>query len=815
MRSLISHLRHTIRLLVRTPGFTITAILILGLGIGANTAIFSLINGVLLKPLPYPHPERLVQLFQPFRNFDRVRLSYPDYLDFSANQHSFDALAVYRQDDFNLSGRGDPVRISGLYVSGTFFRLLGRPFLIGHPFGEAEEKPDAPGVVVISEHLWRTRFHSDANLIGTSLSLNGRRFQVIGVTPAQANESVPVDLYVPLGQSPYFGTLTTTARGSHNFSCIGRVKEGSSLHEAQADLEVIRQNLAARYPDTNKAFGIRLVPYLDSAMTDYSTTLWLLEAAVACLLLITCANVANLLLARARERRREISIRAALGASRWRLIIQLLLESSVLAATGGVIGLLFSGWVLDVIRSLAPPDIARFQEVSLDAGALVFVLIITLLTALFSGLFPALVNSEINLASALKQEGDRGGTAGCDRHRAQAFLVAGQVALTSVLLVGAGLLARSFQALQSTPLGFNTNHVLTADIFLSDQKYAAQADCQSFFDALLARIRRLPGVTAASVNTGLPFSASGNITGFGVAGEPDADLSQVPVLEQEYISPDYFKTVGIPLLKGRLFSDQDSADKEKVVIISKSLAERYFPGQDPIGKQIHDLFDLVGLKRNFYTIVGVVGNVQYDNPESQQTPFEAYYPPTQNPLLTSPVNGGTLVIHTESDPRSLVAPLAKIVADTDPNLPLYNVGLFDDLVAKSFATKRLATVVVSLFSGAALLLAAVGLYGVLSYSVAQRRREIGVRMALGAQSTSILQLVVKQGLTVVGIGLLIGLVATLALSHLISGILYGVSATDLVSISLSVLMLGFAALIACVLPALRAIRINPITALRE
>src|ERR1700733_1998330 len=662
MRSLISRLRQTIRPLFKSPGFIITSILILGLGIGANTAIFSLINGALLKPLPYPHAERLVQLFQPFRNFDRFSFDYPDYLDYRAGQHTFAGLTALINDDFNLAGRGEPQRISGLYVTGDFFQLLGRPFIIGRPFDQAEDEPEAAAVVVVSERLWRTQFHADSNLIGGNITLNGRSFQVIGVTPAQANESAKTDVYVPLSHSVYFGTWLTIQRGSHNFSCIGRLKEGVTLQQAQADLEVIRQNLADRYPKTDQAFGIRAVPYLDSVMTDYTATLWLLEAAVACLLLITCANVANLLLARARERRREISIRAALGASRWRLIIQLLLESSVLAATGGVIGLLFSGWVLDVIRSLAPPDIARFQEVSLDAGALVFVLIITLLTALFSGLFPALVNSEINLASALKQEGDRGGTAGCDRHRAQAFLVAGQVALTSVLLVGAGLLARSFQALQSTPLGFNTNHVLTADIFLSDPKYAAQADCQAFFDALLARIRRLPGVTAASVNTGLPFSASGNITGFGVAGEPDADLSQVPVLEQEYISPDYFKTVGIPLLKGRLFSDQDSPDKEKVVIISKSLAERSFPGQDPIGKQIHDLFDLVGLKRNFSPFVWGAGNGQYENPESQQTPFEAYYPPTQNPLLTSPVNGGTLVIHTESDPRSLVAPLAKIAA---------------------------------------------------------------------------------------------------------------------------------------------------------
>lgn len=792
------------------------AILIFGLGIGANTAIFSLVNGVLLKPLPYLRPERLVQLFQPFQNFDRIPLSYPDFVDFSANQHSFDALTVYRQEDFNLSGRGEAERISGLYVSGAFFNLLGRPFLIGRPFGEAEEKPDSPGVVVLSEHLWRARFHSDANLIGADLLLNGRRFQVVGVTPAQGNEAVQVELYVPIGQSPDFGGLATTTRGSHNFPCIGRLKEGADLRKAQADLEVIRQNLVARYPDTNKAFGIRLVPYLDSAMADYSLTLWLLEGAVACLLLITCANIANLLLARARERRREISIRSALGASRLRLIVQLLLESLVLAVMGGVIGLLFSAWALTAIKGFAPPDIARFQEIGLDAATLLFVLAITLLTALFSGIFPALTNSQINLASSLKQEGDRGGTAGRERQRAQAFLVGGQVALTSVLLIGAGLLARSFQALQSTPLGFNPNHLLTADFYLADKKYATQPDCQAFLDALLGRVGRLPGAVAVSFTTGTPFSGNGNMTAFGVAGEPDPELSQCPVLYAEYVSPNYFQTVGIPLLSGRLFSDQDGADKEKVVIIGESLARRYFPGQDPIGKQLHDFFDIAGLKRNFYTVIGVVGNVQYANPESQQTPNQAYYPPAQNPLgVGTPINGGTIVIRTENDPRSLITPIKKIVADMDPNIPLYNVGLFNDLVAKAFATKRLATAVIGFFSGAALLLAAIGLYGVLSYSVVQRRREIGVRMALGAQSSSIVQLVAKQGLIVVATGLTVGLVTAVGLAHLIAGILYGVSAIDLVSIGLSILILGFAAFIACLLPALRATRIDALTALRE
>ena len=815
MRSLISRLRQTIRPLFKSPGFTITAILILGLGIGANTAIFSLINGALLKPLPYPHAERLVQLFQPFRNFDRFSFDYPDYLDYRAGQHTFAGLTALINDDFNLAGRGEPQRISGLYVTGDFFQLLGRPFIIGRPFGQAEDEPEAAAVVVVSERLWRTQFHADPNLIGGYITLNGRSFQVIGVTPAQANESAKTDVYVPLSHSVYFGTWLTIQRGSHNFSCIGRLKEGVTLQQAQADLEVIRQNLADRYPKTDQAFGIRAVPYLDSVMTDYTATLWLLEAAVACLLLITCANVANLLLARAQERRREVNIRAALGASRLRLVIELLRESSLLAAGGAVIGVLLAAWAVAAIRTFAPPDVARFQEIELDGGVLVFVLLVTGLTALLSGLFPALINSQANLSSALKQEGDRGGTGGRERHRGQAVLVAGQVALTAVLLIGAGLLIRSFQALQNTPLGFNPDRVLTADVYLADSKYSTNAACQAFFDAMLASLKRQPGVTAVALNSNPPFVGT-NGNGFGIAGQPDPDVSQLPIAEAQWVTPDYFRTVGITLLQGRLFSDQDNHDKENVAIINEALAQRYFPGQDPLGQQLHDLNDIggSGLKRNFFTIVGVVRDVQHNNPESQQTPFQIYYPYAQT-LLPTPLNWGSLAIRTTNDPRVLIPALGKLVAALDPNLPIANVSAFDDVVARSFATKRMATVVVSLFSGTALLLAAVGLYGILSYSVAQRKREIGVRLALGAQSTSILQLVVSQGLRVVGIGLVIGIIAALALSQLISSILYKVSATDPLSIVTGVLVLAVVALIACVLPAFRATRIDPITALRE
>ncbi len=376
MRSLISHLRYTIRLLVKSPGFTVTAILILGLGIGGNTAIYSLIAAVLLKPLPYRQPEQLVQVYQSYRSFERLPLDYPDYVDLKAGQHSFQDMALWLNDDFTLTGRGEPQLINGNYVTGTFFRLFGRPILLGRPIEITDDRPDAPGVVVVSEHFWRTVLHGDQNLIGASLSLNGKSLQVIGVTPSVASESAKIDVYVPLNQSRFFGTLEMTQRGNHNYACVGRLKGNTTFQSAKADLEVIQQNLVSKYPE-DFGFGIRAVPYLDTVIGSYSGSLWLVEAAVACLLLITCANVATLLLVRAQERAREMSVRAALGASRRKLIAQLLMENSVLAFAGGIFGLAAAAWALAAVRALAPDEFARFQEVRLDTGALIFVLFIT------------------------------------------------------------------------------------------------------------------------------------------------------------------------------------------------------------------------------------------------------------------------------------------------------------------------------------------------------------------------------------------------------------------------------------------------------
>ncbi len=810
---MLSRLRRTVRVLLKSPGFTLTTILILAFGIGANTAIFSFIRGVVLKPLPYANADHLVLIVQTFRNFDTAPLNYADYLEFKASQHSFEDLAVSSQNTFTLTGQGDPERINGLYVDGSFFGVFNRTFVIGRPFDRAADKSDSSSVVVISEHFWRTHFQSDPKVLGKNLVLDGESLQVIGVTRGQADETGRADLYVPVSSSRFFQQFMSV-RPNRSFLCFGRLKDGFALGQAQADLATINQDLIARYPATNAGFSIRVMPYLDAVIGGFSAILWLLEAAVASLLLITCANVASLLLARGKERHKEMNIRAALGASRSNLIVQLLTESLVLALTGGGLGLLLGFLGVEAIKALGPPDLPRFQETSVDAVSVTVALATTFLTALLFGLIPAWAGSRSDLLSALKEEGERGGTAGPQRQRSQAFLVGGQVALAVILLIGAALLTRSFQELQNVPLGFNPKNVLTTDVFLSDAKYADQAKCKTFFDTLLEKVSRLPGVTSAAINDSLPFH-NRDFNGFGVTDQPAVDLAHTPLLDPQVISPDYFRTLQIPLLRGRRFDERDQTNQEKVVIISQSIADRYFSGQDPIGKQIHDINDLSGFKRNYYTIVGVVPNIQRDSPETQQTPFQAYYPYAEDPTPPLSVNSATVILKTTADPHVMATALRKIVVTLDPGVSLSNVGSFDDLVASSFTIRQIAMMVVGVFSIVALLLAAIGLYAVLSNSVIQRRRELGIRIALGAPAANILGLVIGQGIRVVSIGLAVGVAAALILLQFVQSVLYGVSAGDGFALVSAVMALGLAASLACLLPAMRAARTNPITALRE
>jgi putative ABC transport system permease protein len=810
MRSLITHLRYTVRLLIKSPGFTVPAVLVLALGIGANTAIFSLVNGVLLKPLPYPKADRLMSVSQSVPGFDSFPLDYPDYLDFSRQQKSFANLGAFYGDRFTVTGRGQAELISGLYVTGSLFKVLGRPFLLGSPFGGTEDKSETRAVAVISEHLWKAKFQKDPRVIGATLLLDGRPYEIVGVTPPQANEGGDPDVYLPLIQFPYLHDLETS-RGSHFLGVIGRLKDPVTLPQARADLKAISKRLSADYPSTNAKVGVGLIPYLDWVVGDYSASLWLLEASVVCLLMITCANVANLLIARAQDRRREVMIRVALGASRNRLFAQLMLETLVLALVGGILGLVLGFWGVHLIKLAGPENVSRFQEITIDGVSLIFVTSVTVGTALLAGILPAFAGSNADLTPALGEGDERSGRGSRISHKKQSFLVVGQVALTFALLTAAGLLTRSYQAIHDTPLGFNPKRIVVGDIYLRGTKYSNTAKCRLAWDAILDRFAHLPGVRGAALNTDLPFR-SGSATLFGVEGQPDPEPGKEPAAEPQVVSPNYFSLLGIPLLLGRTFGNQDRPDSKPVVIISNSIAQQFFSGQDPIGKQLSNLGDNVGEKRILYTIIGVVPDVEHNSPDAQHARFQLYYPYTQ---IDYAMDSGTLVLSVEQEPSSMLETVRKTIASIDPDLPFSGGAAFEQLVEKGFAGRRLSMLVVTLFSGAALLLAAVGLYAVLSYSVTQRRREMGVRIALGAQVYHILQLVLTQGLRIGVIGLLIGALATAILARLIRGLLYQVPSTDPVAYLAAASILCLATLIACLFPAIRATRVDPIKALRD
>ncbi len=805
----MSPLRQTVRLLLKSPGFTITAILILGFGIGANTAIFSLINTALLRPLPYSHPERLVAITMPYQNEARTSFDYPDYLDIAAAQTSFDSIAVVQTSALDLTGAGETQRLWVNFASPSLFTVTGRTAILGRVFKLQEDVPHGPLLAVITERLWRNHFNSDPNVIGKKMTLSEQSFEIIGVVPAQLEMGTfPTDVYLPVNSIALF-SYPVYQRVYHIFSCFGRLKEGVTVAQAQAELEVVQNGLIGRYPDTDKGYGIRISPLLEDVISGYSGTVWLLGAAVAVLLLIAAANVANLLFVRGLERRRELAIRAAVGATRSRLIGQMLLETGMLSLLGGIAGLGLALGSIELIKKLSPPEIYRIQEVQVDSTALLFVVGIILLVAFISGVVPAFSLSKPKLGLVLKEEGGRSGTGGVEKYRAQTILVAAQVALACILMTGAGLLVRSFNAAQRVPLGFNPHQILTAQLFLTSSTYEADGvKTRVFWDAVLAKVRQLPGVTEAAMNDSLPLYYDWErLSRFTIDGQPDPGIGHHPVLDWQMISPNYFRTLEIPLLKGRDFKEEDRVESQQVVIIDEAMAQHYFNGLNPVGKVIN-LESEEGPRHCM--IVGVVPHVRFRSPGTPENQFEAYFPYSQWDY-----DSELMVVRCQGDPNAQIAAVRKAVQSVDPDVPVPDIKTFDDLIAQNLVTRKLASTLVSLFSGAALCLSAIGLYGVLAYSVSQRRREIGVRIALGAESHKILQLVAQQGFKLIGIGLVAGTVVALVCAHFIEGMLYGVTAIDPVSILIATLVLCLAGCLACLLPALRAVRIDPITALRE
>ncbi len=807
MRTLWQDLRYGFRMLWKSPAFMVVAVLALTLGIGANTAIFSVVNSLLLRPLPYDDPGQLVQVWETNvkRGASDIPASFPNFADWRDQNQVFEQAAAYADWNFNLTGVGEPERISSAVVSPTFFTLLGIKPILGRVFLPEEDQPGLDQVVVIGQRLWRRRFSSDPNIIGRVLNLGDKSFTVVGVIPQGAQsplQSDDTEIWAPVSHG-----FALKIRAGHYLSVVARLRPGVTIQQAQANMDAIAGNLAARYPDSNTNFGVKLVPLHEQIVGNFRPSLLLLLGAVVLILLISSANVANMLLARATARQKEIAIRTALGAGRWRLVRQLLTESVLLALIGGTLGILIALWGVDLLAAFGPPDLPRIREVSIDNRVLGFTFAVSLLTGLVFGLVPALQASRPNLNESLKESG-RGSTGGAGRQRVRSLLVVTEVALSLILLVGAGLLIKSFLRLQSVSPGFDSKNVLTMQLNLSGPNYSNnEGRMITFHDQLLDRLKTLPGVESASTRTFVPLDAdSFALLSFLVEGHP-ANPADRSTAYYNTVSPEYFQTMRIPLVKGRQFGERDVKKSAAVAIVNETLARRYFPNEDPLGKRI-TLNDRDPKEEDWATIVGVVGDTKPLRLDAEPT-AEMYMPFDQRPE-----NFMSLMIRARSDPASLASAIRNEVLALDKDQPVYSIRTMDRMLAESVAGPRFRTLLLALFAAVGLILAAVGIYGVISYAVTQRTHEIGVRMALGAQRGDVIKLVVSQGMILASIGVAIGLLGAFAVTRVMTGLLFGVAATDAPTFMAVSFLLTGVALVACYIPARRATRVDPMVALR-
>jgi putative ABC transport system permease protein len=818
MRTLLKDLRYAARVLWKSKGFTAVAVLALSLGIGANTAIFSVVNSVLLRALPYGGAERIVSLYTGNDTAAQPTgpLSYPDLTDYRDRSQTLEYVAGYQGVGTVMAlGAGDePERVRGTEVMADLFPLLGVRAARGRVFTREEDANGGPPVIVIGDGLWRRRFGSDPSVVGREVrtGLAGRVSTIIGVMPPgfkfPPNSTEAIDYYTPfVAQGMRNNPETMNSRGSIFIDTVAKLKEGVSLEQAAAELATIAHGLEAQYPETNTKRRARIVVLQEDLVGQVRPALLVLLGAVGLVLLIACANVANLLLARAASRGREMAIRTALGATRGRVIRQLLTESVLLSLAAGAAGLLLAVWGVDLIVKLSPANIPRLTETAVDARVFLFALAVSVLTGIAFGLAPALQASKTDLAESLK-EGGRGGTEGAGRRRLRSLLVVSEVALSLVLLVGAGLLIKSFRQLVSTNPGYSPERVLALTVALNTKKFADEASRAAFFREAVARIGTLPGVEAAGVTRLLPLGNSDIFNSFNIAGRPPFAPGSRNSGRSYIVSPEYFRVLSVPLRRGRVFAETDAKDAPPVVIINEALARKYFPDEDPLGRQlIFDGPDEKPLPPR--EIVGVVGNVRFEGLNGEEA-SEFYVPFQQSPAPTMEV----VVRSKAPDAAALASSVRATLKEVDSNMLVWETRTMDELVGRSVAPQRFNVALLGLFAALALALASVGIYGVMSYTVTQRTHEIGIRMALGAQGADVLRMVVRQGmwLTLVGLGL--GLVGALALTRVMSSLLYGVSATDpLVFIAVS-LLLAAVALVSCLVPARRATKVDPMVALR-
>lgn len=791
--------RYGLRSLRKKPGFTLTAVIALALGIGANSAIFSVINGVLLRSLAYRDAGSIVMVWE--RNFQRSRsqnsVSPANFLDWQKQSTSFEQIAASWDTRINLISGGEPEEIQVQRVSGDFFAVLGVPSRLGRSFTRDEDVPGANLVVILSHELWQTRFGGNPAIVGQSITASGRTFTVLGVMPPGFHFlNSQVKAWIPLALDP----ANDWRKQGRYLRSVARLKSGVTMQRAQAELDGIARQLEQDYPDYNKGWGVNLVPMHEQIVGDIRPVLLVLLAAVAFVLLIACANVANLLLSRAASRQKELALRAALGAGRTRLIRQMLTESMLLAMMGGALGVLLAYWGIQLLLAFAPDNIPRLTEITIDPRVLGFTLAVSLLTGLIFGLVPALQSSRPDLSDALK-EGARGSSGG-SRVVRNVFVVA-EMALSLVLLVGAGLMLRSFFELHQVKTGFETDNVLTMRVQLPTAKYPQPAQRAEFFKRAQERLAALPGVKSVGAISYLPLTGLASSTVFNLASQPELPPSESPGTEVRIITPGYFSAMGIPLLKGRSFDERDGADS-RVLVINETLARKFFPGQDPIGQRLIINWE----PKVADEIVGVVGDVKETALAEEPNPA-IYWPHPREPYQFL-----NFVLRAAIDPAPLTAAAVKEIHALDPDQPVADIRTLNQVVAKSIARPRFNALLLAIFAGVALVLASVGIYGVMNYSATQRTQEIGIRMAIGAKPGDILRLVVGHGMKLTLAGIVIGVIASLALTRVMANLLFGITATDLPTFVAVAAVLTIVALVANYIPARRATRLNPVIALR-
>ena len=803
MLNLLQDLKYSFRLLLRQPLYTAIAVLTIALGIGANSAIFSVVNTVLLRPLPYPEPDRLVVIWESVQRTGALKnVSAPgNVLDFQKENKSFVGVAAYTADNATLTGAGDPESLPALDVTPNFFQVLGiTP--AGRNFLPEEGATDRNDVAIVSHRLWQRRFNHDPQLIGKKITIEGSARTIVGILPRDFYfpDAENVDIVLPLSLPP-------NARGSHYLQVFGRLKNGTSINQAQAEANTIAKRFEEAYPTSNVGVGMNLVSFRDEVIGDIKPALLMLFGAVAFILLIACANVANLLLSRAVSRQREIALRTALGASRARIIRQLLTESVLLSLIGGVLGLFLAVYGIDSLVAIGAGQIPHASAIGLDGYVVGFTFGAALLTGLVFGLIPALQVSRPNLAEALKSSG-RGLAGGASQNRSRSALIIAEIALSLMLLVGAGLILKSFRQLQTVDLGFSPDNVLTVGFSLPTSRYNSRRDGQgvsNFYQKAVDQIKTLPGVESVSVAAWLPISGSTASRRFAIEGQPVPEPGSEPTAIYNIVSSDYFPTLNIGLVKGRYFTEFDSANSPLVMIVSESTARKVFPNEDPLGKRIS--YYEAGTFR-WREIVGVVKDIRHSNVKTEPRP-ETYVPHLQTPTQSM-----TLMVRTNGDPTQVISGVRDQIRLIDKDLPLYQVRPMTQIISESLAKDRFNMLLMTIFAAVALILAMVGVYGSMSYSVTQSTQEIGIRLALGGQPSDMLKLIIGQGMILTIAGVAIGLGGAFLLTGLIEKLLYQVSVTDPMTFAVIPLLLVLVALLACYIPARRATRVDPMIALR-